>query len=57
MKDLCSIADFLFIDFLGGTWYNGESDHNAAFCDEEVRFGTVIQEAMKSKPGYWVRCY
>ena len=29
-----------------------KNDHNAAFCDEELRFGIVMEETMKSKTGY-----
>ena len=28
-----------------------KANHNTVFCDEELKFGTVIKEAMKSKTG------
>ena len=32
-------------------------DHNAAFCDEALRFGIVMEEAMKNKTGYRAKYY
>ena len=29
-----------------------KNKHDTAFCDEELKFGTVIEEPMKSKTGY-----
>ena len=34
-----------------------ENDHNAVFCDEELKFGMVVEEAIKSKTGYRVKYY
>ena len=34
-----------------------KNDHDAAFCDEELRFGTVMEEVMKSKTGYRAKYY
>ena len=34
-----------------------KSNHNTAFCDEEQKFGTVIEEVTKSKTGYRAKYY
>ena len=34
-----------------------KNGHYAAFCDEELRFGIVMEEAMKSKTGYMAKYY
>ena len=34
-----------------------KNDHNGKICDEELRFGTVVKEAMKRKTGYRVEYY
>ena len=34
-----------------------KDDHNAAYCNEELRFGIVMEEAMKSETGHRARYY
>ena len=34
-----------------------KTNHNTAYCDEELKFGAVIEEAMKSKTGYRAEYY
>ena len=34
-----------------------KNDHSVAFCDEELRFGIVMEDAMKGKTGYRVKNY
>ena len=29
-----------------------KNNHNTAFCDEELAFGTAVKEAIKSETGY-----
>ena len=38
--------------FLMAEQISARNDHNAAFCDEELRFGIVMEEAMKCKTAY-----
>ena len=34
-----------------------KNNHSTAFCDEELKFGTVIEEATKSKTGCRAKYY
>ena len=34
-----------------------KQDHNAAFCDEELKFGIVTEKTMKSKTAYRAKYY
>ena len=34
-----------------------KNNHNTAFCDKELAFGTVVKEAIKSETGYRAKYY
>ena len=34
-----------------------KKNHNTAFCDEELKFGTAIEEAMRKKTYYRAKYY
>ena len=34
-----------------------KKNHNTAFCDEELNFGTAIEETMRKKTGYRNKYY